>query len=666
MLHKWSIRTTLTSAGIVQILLTFVVGALGLVALGSASRSLDTIAQDDLVAVRALNDVSSDLLRSRIALERVSVLAAAGQADDEKKALGRANVLIGKSREAWKTFEATPKHGVDPAMLEALAQKRAALDDDGVQPEFAALGTNDLAAYHAIADTKISPMFIAYDNVASPVADAVKRAAQARAAAARERIAFMRTLIVVVAVLALMFVVALRFSLRGLVVGPLEDAIACFGRIADGDLSQTIVSRGNNEIGRLFAGIQRMQESLIKLVSAMNAGAGSIDVGAREIAMGNTDLSQRTEQQAASLQETASSMEQLTGTVRQNAENARQASQLAVNASDIATRGGEVVGEVVDTMQDIAASSAKIVDIISVIEGIAFQTNILALNAAVEAARAGEQGRGFAVVAGEVRSLAQRSASAAKEIKELINNSAEKVQSGSQLVGRAGTTMDEILQAVRRVTDIMGEISAASEEQSGGIEQVNRAVTQMDSVTQQNAALVEQAAAAAASLEEQTRQLQSVLGVWRTGAYAARPGSGSGSVAAPVVASASASISAPARKPAAAAAKPASAAAAAASQHASHAGSQSGSHAGSQSGSQAGHQAAASRTASQPASQPASQQASQPASQPASRRAAAAPVAASKPAATETAKPVLKSPARIEPDLKASASASDDADWETF
>ncbi len=247
----------------------------------------------------------------------------------------------------------------------------------------------------------------------------------------------------------------------------------------------------------------------------MHSSTESIDTGAREIAMGNTDLSQRTEQQAASLQQTASSMEQLTGTVRQNAENARQASQLAVNASDIATRGGDVVGQVVHTMQDIATSSNKVVDIIGVIEGIAFQTNILALNAAVEAARAGEQGRGFAVVAGEVRSLAQRSASAAKEIKELIGDSVDKVQSGSALVGRAGTTMDEIVQAVRRVTDIMGEISAASEEQSTGIEQVNRAVVQMDEVTQQNAALVEEAAAAAASLEEQTRQLQTVVGGWR-------------------------------------------------------------------------------------------------------------------------------------------------------
>jgi methyl-accepting chemotaxis protein I, serine sensor receptor len=323
-------------------------------------------------------------------------------------------------------------------------------------------------------------------------------------------------------------VVGIRFALRGLIVQPLKDATACFERMAAGDLSEPIDFSASNEIGRLFAAIKQMQDSLSTMVKAVHGSTESIDTGAREIAMGNTDLSQRTEQQAASLQQTASSMDQLTGTVRQNAENARQASQLAVNASDIATRGGEVVSEVVTTMQDIATSSNKVVDIIGVIEGIAFQTNILALNAAVEAARAGEQGRGFAVVAGEVRSLAQRSASAAKEIKELIGDSVDKVQSGSTLVGRAGTTMDEIVQAVRRVTDIMGEISAASEEQSGGIEQVNRAVVQMDEVTQQNAALVEQAAAAAASLEEQTRQLQTVISGWKVIGGQTRGGTAAG------------------------------------------------------------------------------------------------------------------------------------------
>ncbi|WP_028220572.1 methyl-accepting chemotaxis protein [Paraburkholderia oxyphila] len=516
MLHRWSIRTTLTGVGVILLALTVLVGALGLVALGNASDSLYTIARGDMVATRALSDSSSYLLRARVSLDRVNSLYAAGQNDEAKQVIDRADVMLDKSNEAWKAFQAAPKQGIDAGALDTLNTKRASLLQDGVQPEFAALRANDQAAYHAIADTKISPMFVDYDNSAAPVAQQLQDGAQAREESARSEIAVFRTLIGAAIAAALVIVVAIRFALRGLVVQPLADAVQSFERIAQGDLTERIEVYSRNEMGRLFAGVKRMQESLVTLVTAVHTGAGSIDVGAREIAMGNTDLSQRTEQQAASLQETASSMEQLTGTVRQNAENARQASQLAVNASDIATRGGVVVGEVVDTMQDIAASSAKVVDIISVIEGIAFQTNILALNAAVEAARAGEQGRGFAVVAGEVRSLAQRSASAAKEIKELINDSAQKVQSGSELVGRAGTTMEEILQAVRRVTDIMGEISAASVEQSGGIEQVNRAVTQMDTVTQQNAALVEEAAAAAASLEEQTRNLQTVLATWRT------------------------------------------------------------------------------------------------------------------------------------------------------
>ncbi|WP_321894425.1 methyl-accepting chemotaxis protein [Paraburkholderia heleia] len=621
MLQRWSIRTTLTGVGLILVALTVLVGALGLVALGRASDAFTEIVQGDLVAMHALNDSSSYLLRTRVAIDRASALTAAGQADDAKKAIDRAQELFGKSNEAWQAFQNAPKSGLDATALDALAAKRATLMQDGVQPEFAALRANDQPAYHAIADTKISPMFVDYDSVAEPLAQALEDSAQAREVGAHDKIAVMRIAIGVVIAVALVLVVVLRFAMRGLIVQPLADAVACFERIAHGDLSQPVTVYSENEIGRLFGGIKRMQESLVTLVSAVHTGASSIDVGAREIAMGNTDLSQRTEQQAASLQETASSMEQLTGTVRQNAENARQASQLAVNASDIATRGGEVVGEVVNTMQGIAASSAKVVDIISVIEGIAFQTNILALNAAVEAARAGEQGRGFAVVAGEVRSLAQRSASAAKEIKELINDSAEKVQSGSQLVGRAGTTMEEILQAVRRVTDIMGEISAASEEQSGGIEQVNRAVTQMDTVTQQNAALVEQAAAAAASLEEQTRQLQNVLGAWTTGGATARSAGASEPrvmPAAPVAAKRSMPSSAAAGTKAAAAATSVAPAMATAATPAETA-----------------------KAAAKPAVQPAARGAAKPAAKPAA-------------------------PARAETYASTAASASDDSDWETF
>jgi methyl-accepting chemotaxis protein-1 (serine sensor receptor) len=527
MLGKLSIRTSLTAVGVVLVALTVVVGALGLTALNSASQSLDSIARGDLVAIHALDDAASYMLRSRITLNRFDAMTAAGQTDEAKKVFERAQFLLNKSNEAWQAYQNTPKTGVDQALLDELVTRRAAVMRDGVDPEFTALRANDLAGYHAIADTKISPMFVAYDDAATPVIKALQQRAIDEQAASQSNVSTITALIIGVTVLALVMVVLIRFALRGLIVLPLNDAVDAFERIASGDLTQHVEVFSTNEIGRLFSAIKRMQESLATMVKAVHGSTGSIDTGAREIAMGNTDLSQRTEQQAASLQQTASSMEQLTGTVRQNAENARQASQLAVNASDIATRGGEVVGQVVSTMQDIATSSSKVVDIIGVIEGIAFQTNILALNAAVEAARAGEQGRGFAVVAGEVRSLAQRSASAAKEIKELIGDSAGKVQSGSMLVGRAGTTMDEIVQAVRRVTDIMGEISAASEEQSSGIEQVNRAVVQMDEVTQQNAALVEEAAAAAASLEEQTRHLQTVVGAWRVtgGLHEARGGS---------------------------------------------------------------------------------------------------------------------------------------------
>ncbi|MDR6375356.1 methyl-accepting chemotaxis protein [Paraburkholderia caledonica] len=522
MLSRWSIRTSLTLVGIILVALTMVVGVLGLTALGSASKSLDRIARGDLVAIHALDDASAYLLRSRVSLDRFTALTAAGDTETAKKVLDRAVELYGFSNKNWQTYVDAPKTGVDQAQMDELLARRTALVRDGMEPEFAALRANDMAAYHAIADTKISPMFVSYDNVASVVIKNLQQQAVDQQADAQSNISLMTTLIIAFATLALLLVIGLRFALRGLIVQPLQDATECFERIAAGDLSEAIEVKNRNEIGRLFAGIKRMQESMASMVTAVRSSTESIDTGAREIAMGNTDLSQRTEQQAASLQETASSMEQLTGTVRQNAENARQASQLAVNASDIATRGGEVVSQVVTTMQDIASSSSKVVDIIGVIEGIAFQTNILALNAAVEAARAGEQGRGFAVVAGEVRSLAQRSASAAKEIKELIGDSTDKVQSGSALVGRAGTTMDEIVQAVRRVTDIMGEISAASEEQSGGIEQVNRAVVQMDEVTQQNAALVEEAAAAAGSLEDQTRQLQAVLSGWKVASSPAR------------------------------------------------------------------------------------------------------------------------------------------------
>ena len=298
----------------------------------------------------------------------------------------------------------------------------------------------------------------------------------------------------------------------------LEGVKQVLARIATGDLSVRMEGKYEGAFEAIQESCNATVDQLSSIVSQIRQGAETINTAAKEIAMGNTDLSQRTEQQSSSLQETASSMEELSSTVKQNADNARQANQLASSASEIAVKGGGVVSDVVDTMSAINEASKKIVDIISVIDGIAFQTNILALNAAVEAARAGEQGRGFAVVATEVRNLAQRSASAAREIKGLIGDSVEKVEAGSKLVADAGSTMDEVVKSVKRVTDIMAEITAASVEQSSGIEQVNQAVSQMDQVTQQNAALVEQAAAAAESMEEQAQGLSRTVGIFRISA----------------------------------------------------------------------------------------------------------------------------------------------------
>ncbi|MFM0261930.1 methyl-accepting chemotaxis protein [Paraburkholderia sediminicola] len=320
-----------------------------------------------------------------------------------------------------------------------------------------------------------------------------------------------RNLLIAICLIALGLAVGACVVITRAVTGPLRFAIDVARTVSEGDLRTRITVEGRDETSKLLTALREMNERLTVTVGRVRDSSTSIAGAARQIAAGNMDLSQRTEQQAASLQETASSMEELTSTVKQNADNAQQGSMLAANASSVAQKGSEVVGQVVNTMHDISDSSTKIADITGIIEGIAFQTNILALNAAVEAARAGEQGRGFAVVASEVRSLAQRSSSAAKEIKDLIATSVDKIRDGSALAGEAGKTMTEVTQAVARVTDIMSEIAAASTEQSRGIEQVNLAITQMDNVTLQNAALVEEAAAASRSMEDQGEQLNEAV-----------------------------------------------------------------------------------------------------------------------------------------------------------
>jgi methyl-accepting chemotaxis protein len=330
-----------------------------------------------------------------------------------------------------------------------------------------------------------------------------------------------RNLLLGVVALAIVIAVATGYRVVRSVTRPLRDALRLAETVSRGDLTSRVKVRSNDEIGQLMQALQNMNDSLVRIVAEVRSGTDTIATASGEIAAGNLNLSQRTEEQAGSLQHSASSMGELTTTVRQNADNARQANQLAQSASSVAVKGGEVIGEVVSTMEAINASARKIVDIIGVIDGIAFQTNILALNAAVEAARAGEQGRGFAVVASEVRNLAQRSASAAKEIKELIGDSVDKVDAGSRLVTQAGSTMNDVVEGVKRVTDIMAEITAATLEQSAGIEQVNASIVQMDSITQQNAALVEEASAAAASLQQQAVGLAQAVSVFRLDAHAA-------------------------------------------------------------------------------------------------------------------------------------------------
>ncbi len=366
-----------------------------------------------------------------------------------------------------------------------------------------------------LVDSAMVPAIDAYVLSIQKLVEHFIRDVEASAAEAAANAALGRNAMIGAAIVGLLLGLALAWSITRSITGPLARATGVADALARGDLTQHVESRSQDELGRLLQALGNTVRQLARMVAEVKGSSDTIGTATGEIAAGNADLSQRTEEQASSLEETASSIEEITSTVKLNAENAAEANRLAIGASEVAVKGGKVVGEVVDTMSSINESSKKIVDIIGVIDGIAFQTNILALNAAVEAARAGEQGRGFAVVAGEVRSLAQRSAAAAKEIKALIGDSVDKVGAGTKLVDDAGKTMEEIVVAVKRVTDIMAEITAASREQSAGIEQVNQAITQMDEVTQQNAALVEQAAATAEALADQAQQLNGAVAAFK-------------------------------------------------------------------------------------------------------------------------------------------------------
>ncbi|WP_459618370.1 methyl-accepting chemotaxis protein [Bordetella sp. 2513F-2] len=530
-LANLSVRTSLLAVlGFFSFML--VVGAvLGVASLRTSNATLVGIKQAQDVA-DAMSRVTSSYKEAVNTLSRAAsthyayVVASIGQPVQLQSGLSgqaaallqRAEAALNRGQTEFDYYRTLEKPAAAQEALGEFEEAYRVLAQQGVAPLVEALRRGDLPGYQ----TQVEEVQDALEGRFLRAVEAVDfwRAGQMNDAYALAEQRYRMVLGAVAAgtLIAALLVLATYFFLRGRVLRPLREAGQHFDRIAGGDLTARVEVRNSNEIGQLFASLKRMQESLTRTVSTVRRGVEEINVGAREISAGNTDLSSRTEQQAASLEETAASMEELASTVKQNADNARQANQLAASASDVAERGGSAVSEVVSTMEGISASSRKISEIVSVIDGIAFQTNILALNAAVEAARAGEQGKGFAVVAGEVRSLAQRSAQAAKEIKQLIEDSVSKVGTGSQQVERAGATMQEIVASVKRVTDIMGEISAASEEQSSGIDQVNRAVSQMDEVTQQNAALVEEAAAAAGSLQEQAQRLAEAVSVFKINA----------------------------------------------------------------------------------------------------------------------------------------------------
>jgi len=428
--------------------------------------------------------------------------------------------------EALDTLDKLAYEPEEKALLAQIKATRAAyVTSFSNVAKLLAEGKRDEAASMMSGETL--PVLDGLERHITAIVDLQKKLTDADGAETRQNVESARNLMLGLGLADVLIGIGFAYVIGRSITHPLHEAVRVARTVASGNLTSRIVVQTKDETGQLLQALKEMNESLKRIVGEVRVGTETIATASSQIASGNQDLSSRTEEQASSLEETVAAMEQLTSTVKQNADNARQANQLAVSASEVALKGGAVVLQVVDTMGSINASATKIVDIISVIEGIAFQTNILALNAAVEAARAGEHGRGFAVVAAEVRNLAQRSAASAKEVKILIDDSVNKVDVGSKLVTQAGTTMKEIVTGVQRVTDIMGEITAASEEQSVGIEQINKAMSQMDEVTQQNAALVEEAAAAAESLQGQAGNLAQVVSVFKLdGTHAATPDRG--------------------------------------------------------------------------------------------------------------------------------------------
>ncbi|QVQ28734.1 methyl-accepting chemotaxis protein [Achromobacter deleyi] len=518
MFSNLKVRTGLMLAQLAVALAALVAIVLGWNSMQSNARAINALDTLSVQQNNLIKDAYTQMLRATIRADIAAAQRAAGDTNGAAENSRTVQQLVTEAKKKIETFKGIPKTTEIGKSAEGELISSFNGFADALQAMMSALDKGDAATYLSLKNTKAGAASGLFFKQLGDFAGSINSYSEEMVSSSRTQAATMAYVYIALAVLILAVSLGAFLFMNRVILRPLRVVSDSFDKIAGGDLTVRVEVNSSNEIGALMAAVKRMQESLTRTVSAVRRGVDEINVGSREISAGNTDLSSRTEEQAASLEETAASMEQLASTVKQNADNARQANQLAASASDVAERGGSAVSEVVSTMQGISASSRKISEIVSVIDGIAFQTNILALNAAVEAARAGEQGKGFAVVAGEVRSLAQRSAQAAKEIKGLIEDSVTKVGAGSQQVERAGATMQEIVASVKRVTDIMGEISAASEEQSSGIDQVNRAVSQMDEVTQQNAALVEEAAAAAGSLQEQAQRLVEAVAVFKINA----------------------------------------------------------------------------------------------------------------------------------------------------
>jgi len=503
-----TIRTRLIATMTLLGLLIVLVGVSGLYGMRLINNGLREVNDNTLPSAIAIANAQLGLSRARLVVDRVTLHP---EAPDAGKTLKRAEYFLAESDKAWAAYQALSQDAEEAGLARAMDAERKSFIDQAFKPLIKSLKDGDTARADQITMTLMQPLFTKLSDRANALTAFQDRSAAEQYADSQR--AYGRQLWTTAAAIGagVLFIAVACVALLRAILQPLRQAMAHFERIAEGNLSHRIETGGAGEMAALLQGLAAMQARLADTVRGVRDGTAAMATATNEIANGNLDLSRRTEQQAASLEETASSLEQLTAAVRQSADNARQSSQMAQQASTVARQGGALVGEVVDTMDAIRAASARIEDIIGVIDGIAFQTNILALNAAVEAARAGEQGRGFAVVASEVRNLAQRSAAAAKDVKALIADSVGKVDSGGRLVAQAGATMHEIVASIGRVTSIIGEISAAGQEQELGIGQINQAVAALDDVTQQNAALVEEAAAASESLKEQAETLAGMV-----------------------------------------------------------------------------------------------------------------------------------------------------------